>query len=134
MRIKSRHCQIGFSIGLFLWLVIAVAWAGPDNIQSVAPKEAAAMQSAKKATIIDVREDNEWQEQHIPDAIHIPLGQLNERLPELKGYKDSTVITQCRSGKRSAQALEVLKLAGFTQVYNLSGGLMAWTKDGLATE
>ena len=81
-----------------------------------------------------MREDSEWKEQHIPGAIHIPLGQLPERLTELKQYKDSPVIAQCRSGRRSAQASDVLKSAGFSYVYNMEGGLNAWDKAGLKTE
>ena len=134
MRINFKHCQTCLCIGLSLWLDYAVAGADAGNMPSVTPKEAAAMQSTQKAIIIDVREDDEWQAQHIPGAIHIPLGQLNERLSELKDYKNSPIITQCRSGKRSAQAQEALKLAGFTQVVNLSGGLMAWAKAGLTTK
>jgi len=134
MRMNSKHGLTRLGIGFLLWLAYALAGADSNNIPSVAPKEAAAMQTAKKAIIIDVRGDDEWQEQHIPGAVHIPLGQLNERLPELNRYKNSNVITQCRSGKRSAQALGILKSAGFTQVYNLNGGLMAWTNAGLTTE
>jgi len=134
MRMNSKHGLTRLGIGFLLWLVYALAGADSNNIPSVVPNEAAAMQTAKKAIIIDVREDDEWQEQHIPGAVHIPLRQLNERLPELNRFKSGTVITQCRSGKRSAQALEILKSAGFTQVYNLNGGLIAWTHAGLTTE
>ena len=108
----------------------AVASAG----ESISPEEALAMHAGQKAVIVDVREDSEWNEQHIPGAIHIPLAQLNDRLSELKPYKDSPVITQCRSGGRSAKALDVLKSAGFANVYNMDGGLIAWNKAGLKTE
>lgn len=92
------------------------------------------MQAMKKAIIVDVREDSEWQEQHVPSALHIPLGQLDKRLVELKAYQHSPIITQCRSGKRSAQAQSILKSAGFTEVYNLEGGIQAWQQQGLTTE
>ena len=55
-------------------------------------------------------------------------------LSELKQYKVSPVITQCKSGGRSAQAFDILKLAGFTKVYNMDGGILAWDKAGLKTE
>lgn len=105
-----------------------------EEIASVSPKEAATLYADKKAVIVDVRDDSEWQETHIPGAIHIPLAQLDSRLSELKQYQDSPVITQCRSGGRSAKALEILKSAGFSKVYNLDGGLIAWDKAGLKTE
>ncbi|HPB91917.1 MAG TPA: rhodanese-like domain-containing protein, partial [Rugosibacter sp.] len=79
------------------------------------------------------REDDEWKAQHIAGAIHIPLAQVETRLNELTQYKDSTVIMQCRSGKRSAKAAGTLQAAGFTKVYNLDGGIIAWDKNGLAT-
>ena len=91
------------------------------------------MQSAKKAIIVDVREDDEWQEQHIPGALHIPLSQLDKRMDELK-KQHSPLIMQCRSGKRSAKAQAALKAAGFADVYNLEGGLMAWQQQGLSVE
>jgi len=123
----SKYCQIG----VFLLLASPLAIAATD---AISPKEAAAMHAEQKAVIVDVREDEEWNEHHIPGAVHIPLAQLNERLSELKQYKDSPIITQCRGGKRSAQAQTALKSAGFSKVYNMDGGIQAWDKDGLATE
>lgn len=101
------------------------------TFESISPKQAVTEFSEKKAIIVDVREDDEWQEQHIPGAIHIPLGQLKSRLSELESYKNSEIITQCRSGGRSAQAVEQLKTAGFNNVHSLEGGIKAWEKEGL---
>ncbi|HOY85836.1 MAG: rhodanese-like domain-containing protein [Methylotenera sp.] len=106
----------------------------PSNIAAMTPNEAAKMFSEQKAIIVDVREDDEWKAQHIAGAIHIPLAQVESRLGELTQYKDSTVIMQCRSGKRSAKAASTLQAAGFTKVYNLTGGIIAWDKDGLTTK
>jgi len=131
MRVLSKYCQLSFIV---LLMTCAVAKAKMNETDSISPKQASEMYAEQKAVIVDVREDSEWNEQHIPGAIHIPLAQLNERLPELKQYKDSPVITQCRTGRRSAQALDVLKSAGFTKVYNMDGGIMAWDKAGLKTE
>jgi rhodanese-related sulfurtransferase len=131
MRVFSKYCQLSFMI---LLMGCAVAKADMGETGSISPKEASAMYADKKAVIVDVREDSEWNEQHIPGAIHIPLAQLNEHLSELKQYKDSPVITQCKTGGRSAQALDVLKSAGFSKVYNMDGGIMAWDKAGLKTE
>ena len=132
MRIFLKYCQLSFMI-----LLMGCSVFRPDTedkVELISPKEASAMSTGKEAVIVDVRENSEWNEQHIPGAIHIPLAQLNARLSELKQYKDSPVITQCRSGIRSAQALEVLKSAGFTKVYNMDGGIIAWDKAGLVTE
>ena len=120
-----------FIVGIFLLLNCAFVQAGSDL---VTPKEASVLTSEKKAVIVDVREEDEWNAGHIAGAVHIPLKQLETRLPELQQYKDKTIITQCRSGKRSADALEVLKSAGFTNVYSMDGGIMAWSKDGLTMQ
>lgn len=87
----------------------------------------------QQAVMIDVRENDEWEAQHIEGAIHIPLDQVESRLTELSQYKDSTVIMQCRSGRRSEIAGEILMAAGFTKVYNLEGGILAWEEEALAT-
>jgi rhodanese-related sulfurtransferase len=126
MRIFSK-----IIISLFLLMGCSFVQAGDDL---VSPKEASVLTAEKKAVIIDVREDDEWNAEHIAGAVHIPLNQLDARLSELQSYKDTTVITQCRSGKRSLKALELLKAAGFTKVSSMDGGIVAWSKDGLATQ
>lgn len=120
-------CSGVFAVSLGLIGAVVQADTG------VSPKEAATMQSAQKALIIDVREDSEWQEQHIPGAVHIPLSQLASRMGELKN-QHAPLIMQCRSGKRSAQAQALLKAAGVTGVYNLEGGLIAWQQQGFSVE
>jgi rhodanese-related sulfurtransferase len=127
MRLFSKS----FIVGVFLLLNCAFVQAGSDL---VTPKEASVLTAENKAVIVDVREEDEWNAGHIAGAVHIPLKQLETRLPELQQYKDKTIITQCRGGKRSAEALEVLKSAGFTNVYSMDGGIMAWSKDGLAMQ
>jgi rhodanese-related sulfurtransferase len=120
-----------FRLGVFLLMISPLALAVADT---VSPKEAAAMRVDNKAVIVDVREDDEWNEHHIHGAIHIPLGQLDGRLSELSAYKNTPIITQCRGGKRSAKAQIALKSAGFSRVYSMDGGIDAWDEQGLATE
>jgi len=100
----------------------------------ISPKEAATMRVKDKAVIVDVREIDDWNEHRIHGAIHIPLSQLNKRLPELEHYKNRPVITQCQAGLRSAQAQLILKSAGFSNVYLMNGGIQAWHEQGLVTE
>lgn len=120
-----------FMLSIFFAMNCAFAQADTER---VSPKEASTLTSEKQAVIVDVREDDEWNGEHIAGAIHIPLNQLDARLPELQQYKDTTIITQCRSGKRSLKALELLKSAGFSKVSSMDGGIVAWSKDGLATQ
>ncbi len=113
MRVFLKYCQLSFII---LLMGCAVAAADTDNkSELISPKEASAKYTEKKAVILDVRDDSEWNEQHIPGAIHIPLGQLNERLPELKQYKDSTVITQCKKGGAISKSFRCFKVGRILQ-------------------
>lgn len=122
------------------WILIGLTSAGllltacsPSDLPTISPKEASVMFTEKNAIIVDVREDSEWKELHIAGAIHIPLAQVASRLNELEQYKNRNVVVQCRSGKRSAKATSMLQAAGFTKVYNLTGGIIAWEDDGLKT-
>lgn len=104
------------------------------TIEGVSPSQAAQMQQSNEAVILDVREMDEWNAGHIAGAIHIPLGEMQGRMSEIARYKNSSVITQCRSGTRSEKAAQALKQAGFSSVYNLEGGINAWQKADLAIE
>lgn len=78
------------------------------------------------ALLLDVRELEEYQQGHAPNSRLLPLGQLNKRIAELDAYRDKPIAVICRSGRRSAQAVELLRQAGFTQVVNVQGGMNAW--------
>ncbi|NLT27113.1 MAG: rhodanese-like domain-containing protein [Microbacteriaceae bacterium] len=78
--------------------------------------------------IVDVREADEVAAGMIPGAVHIPLGELPQRLGELD--RERPVIAVCRSGGRSAQATLVLQGAGFA-VDNMLGGMMKWLAAGM---
>jgi rhodanese-related sulfurtransferase len=75
--------------------------------------------------IIDVREPNEFAYARIPGAVLKPLGDFREWAPELD--KDREYVLQCHTGSRSWQAAYLLERMGFTKVYNLSGGIDAWS-------
>ena len=105
-----------------------------ESLPSVSPQQAAEMQTQQKAVIVDVRENDEWNAGHIAGAIHIPLGEIQNRVAELTQYQSQPIITQCRSGARSAKAANILKVAGFTNVHNMDGGLNAWQKADLTIQ
>ena len=77
--------------------------------------------------LIDVREPHELEISRLPDATNIPLGQLAARLSELDSAED--LVLFCKSGARSARALELLTSAGFKKVKNLKGGINAWARE-----
>ncbi len=79
-------------------------------------------------TLLDVREDWETQHAPVPSAhLHIPMGQIAERVGELD--PNATTVVICRSGGRSAQVARFLSTRGFAKVFNLAGGILAWSRD-----
>ena len=77
--------------------------------------------------LIDVREPFEFEIARIDGAKLIPLGQLANRLHELK--RNGQTVVHCHTGMRSAQAVQMLRQTGFTNVYNLEGGIDAWANE-----
>src|ERR1700678_3321540 len=76
--------------------------------------------------ILDVREPHEYQICNIGGHL-IPLGELSRRAAELDSSRD--IVAHCRSGKRSAEAVDFLRKAGFRKIWNLKGGILAWSDD-----
>ena len=81
------------------------------------------------ALLIDVREPSEWRQGHAPKAKLIPLGSLATRLSEIP--REREVLLICRSGNRSGSAQRQLLQLGYERVFNVSGGMNAWSAAGL---
>ncbi len=82
--------------------------------------------------VLDVREDWEYNEKHIPGVLWMPMNTVPNRLSEIP--KDKEVIVTCRSGNRSGQVVDFLREQGFTNVHNMTGGIVAWESAGLPVE
>jgi sulfur-carrier protein adenylyltransferase/sulfurtransferase len=96
-----------------------------NMIQEITVQDLKHKQDDKEEFIlIDVRENDERAESHIPGSIHIPLGDLPARITELD--PDAQIILQCHAGGRSARATQFLMQQGFSDVANLTGGISAW--------
>ena len=81
--------------------------------------------------ILDVRTQEEYDEEHIEGAIMIPVQELEERLDELS--KDDELLVYCRTGNRSGTAVSILQGNGFQKIYHMSGGITAWKAAGYPT-
>ncbi len=77
--------------------------------------------------MIDVREPWELGVASIPDVRHIPMGEIPARLGELDPHQE--IVVMCRSGGRSMQVAQFLARNGFESVANLTGGILAWSRD-----
>lgn len=105
-----------------------LSWlTGGPNVPEV-DVERADDQFAAGAQLVDVREIDEWNEAHIPDTVHIPLGDLPKRVGELN--TDRPVVAVCRSGNRSKTAVQILQRAGIKDATSMAGGVIAWAKAG----
>jgi molybdopterin/thiamine biosynthesis adenylyltransferase/rhodanese-related sulfurtransferase len=85
------------------------------------------------ARLIDVREQNEWDESHLEAAVHVPQGELVERIDELAPDTSERLILHCRTDNRSAHMAEELRRAGYENVAVIEGGIVAWEEAGLPT-
>lgn len=120
-----------FSGSMLLWSLFGNRFRGVKEVDSVAALQ---LINHKSALVLDVREPNEYETGHVLNSRLIPLGKLKERMGELEKYKDQSIVVVCRSGNRSGTACYLLGKQGFTQAYNLSGGMLAWQKANLPLE
>jgi len=137
-----------FVLGFLSLLVIALAACGGATAKTEAPPapeidlatlpvdlQASDVNSLREnpdVVVIDVREQYEYDEGHIPGVTLIPLGSIPNRLDEIP--TDKEVVFVCRSGNRSDQATQFLQQQGFDNIHNMLGGMNAWQKAGYEVE
>jgi rhodanese-related sulfurtransferase len=97
-------------------------------IPEMTPTEFVALRgSGADVVLLDVREPWELDVARVPDIVHIPMGQVADRLQELDPGRQTVVI--CRSGRRSMDIARFLEQKGFKSVANLKGGILAWSQE-----
>jgi len=89
------------------------------------------MNNDDTAVFLDVRESSETANGKITKAIQIPVGSVKDRIAELEKHKDKAVVVYCKTGTRSSIACNALTSNGFSNVYNLTGGIMSWQESHL---
>jgi molybdopterin/thiamine biosynthesis adenylyltransferase/rhodanese-related sulfurtransferase len=98
-----------------------------DEVDSARARELIAEGSP---AIVDVREREEWDEGHLPGAVHVPRGHLESRIESAAPDKASPVLVYCASGNRSAFAAKTLEELGYEHVVSLAGGFTDWKRNG----
>lgn len=119
---------------------VGAAHEAVDHIECPALDEM--RNDGKELLIVDVREESEYAAGHIPSSILVPRGILEtaadlhypKRHPVLSAARDNRIVVYCATGGRSAMAAHTLNQMGFTDVYNLSGGISAWETDNYPLE
>ncbi|PJD95597.1 MAG: sulfurtransferase [Legionella sp.] len=88
------------------------------------------MKENKSLCLIDVREPDEWQEGHIPGALHLPRSQLPSLIRAHVSDLQTPIYLYCRGGVRSLYAAQALADLGFKELYSIDGGIMEWQSAG----
>jgi phage shock protein E len=107
--------------------------AAKQNITEISPQDTASKSHSDAAVIVDVREKDEWDEEHIPDAIHLSRGTIELEIEEKVPDPNAVIICHCGGGGRSALAAESLQKMGYKNVRSMAGGFKAWKAAGLPT-
>ena len=119
---------------LFLLLLLLLTGCGgtasnassESDYQQISQEEAKEMMDTQDVIILDVREQDEYDSGHIPGAVLLPVGTIDEETAaEVIPEKDSTVLVYCRSGNRSKTASSTLAELGYSNIYEF-GGINTW--------
>ncbi len=84
----------------------------------------------ERPAIIDVRENNEWEEGHLPNAVHVPRSYLEQRIEGVVPNRSKTIVLYCAGGTRSAFAAKTLKDMGYQDPISMEGGFGRWKDEG----
>jgi rhodanese-related sulfurtransferase len=103
------------------------------HITETSPADAAAKLNSGEAVIVDVRDKDEWDEGHIPGAMHMSRGTIELDIEEKVPNPNALIICHCGGGGRSALAAESLQKMGYKNVRSMAGGFKAWKAAGLPT-
>lgn len=126
-----RKIGIDTVSGYFSPRILREFQARQNHLEQIPQLDASALRELRAnggVTVVDVRGPDEWRQGHLPDAIHIPLAALPEKVAELD--TSAPIVLHCKGGGRSAIATSFLKARGFANVANLTGGFEGWAKEG----
>jgi len=104
------------------------------EIEEVDASRARELIEAGEPLVVDVREQDEWDEGHIPGAVHIPRGYLESRIERAAPDPARPIVVYCSAGNRSAFAAKTLGDLGYEDVVSVSGGFTDWKRNGFAVE
>jgi len=124
VRVGLEHIEGFLQMGVSAWVD-----AGMEFIRTTQLSIREVAERHPDTQVLDVRSDKEWARGHIKGAIHIPLGELKDRIKEL--LEDVSIIAVCGSGYRSSIAASVLQAHGFTRISSMDGGMTAWNERDL---
>src|SRR5688572_22544260 len=101
-----------------------------SEIEEIDAVRASELRETESPVFVDVRERTEWDEGHVPGAVHVPKSHLESRVEQAVPDRDATVVVYCASGSRSVFAAKALEELGYEHVVSLSGGFTDWKRNG----
>jgi rhodanese-related sulfurtransferase len=116
---------------MLLWPLVQRLMVGGKD---VTVQEAVQLINRRDAVVLDVRNASEYAAGHIPNARHIPAGEIEKRLKELDKLKSRPIVVSDQSGNRAAAACALLKKNGFAEVFPLKGGVLGWQQAAMPIE
>lgn len=118
--------KLSWLLSLFLLLTGCAGGSAGGSYQQITQEEAKKMMDTQEVIVLDVREQSEYDNGHIPNAVLLPVGTIEENTAAaVIGEKDTTVLVYCRSGNRSKAAASALAQLGYTNIYEF-GGINTW--------
>jgi rhodanese-related sulfurtransferase len=125
-------------VALFVVSGVVLVWPELSRLvgggAEIGTLEATRLMNQGSTLVVDVGDDKEFAEGHLPRSRNIPVRDLPARIEEIAKYKEKAVIVAARSNAKAGAAVRALKRAGFTTVYQLKGGIAAWQQASLPME
>ena len=126
-------------VALFLASGLMLVWPEISKLVGIGGAEIGTLDATRlmnqgQTLILDIRDEKDFAAGHLPRARHIPIRDLAGRIGEIGKFKAKSVIVTDKSPARAGSACRLLKQAGFTNVYQLKGGLGAWQQASLPVE
>lgn len=111
--------------GLLLWPVIT------RRDRGLSAADATQLINRRNAIVIDLRSADQFTQGHLPQARHLQFDELKSKVTQVAKSKNTPVLLVCQNGAHSARARNMLKEAGYAQVFTLQGGINAWQQAGM---
>ncbi len=122
-----NHWELFLALAIILFLLMSDGLSDKVlGFKELQPGGVTEQINRHNAAVLDVREEEDFKQGHIVNAIHAPLSTLEADIKKLEKLKGRPLIVTCQKGDRSARGAAVLRKQGFDPVYKLAGGLIAW--------
>ena len=119
----DRASMILIGIVALFFVIKLFGFLGRLGIKQISPRD---LERKKGMMLLDVRSDKEYEEGHIPGAVHVQLSDIGNKVKRLK--KEKELVVYCRNGNQSIWAIKRLMGMGYRNLYNLRGGYNAWKR------